>query len=174
MHASSESERPNEAGEGFGPAGEEQDTLRQRVAELEAQLLRERAELENQRKRWLREFEQARKFGAERLLGELLPVLDSLEQGLKAAEAPGAGIESLKQGSEMTLRLLQKASETNGLVGLNPEGQRFDPDQHQAMGMQPSAEVPADHVLMVLQKGYRLHERLVRPALVIVSQGPAN
>ncbi|MFO1494903.1 MAG: nucleotide exchange factor GrpE [Lysobacterales bacterium] len=175
MHASSESERTNEpSADGFGPAGEALDTLRQRVAELEAQLLRERAELENQRKRWLREFEQARKFGAERLLGELLPVLDSLEQGLKAAEAPGAGVDSLKQGSEMTLRLLQKASETNGLVGLNPEGQRFDPDQHQAMGMQPSAEVPADHVLMVLQKGYRLHERLVRPALVIVSQGPAN
>lgn len=173
MHASPEQERPAGAtdAEGFGPAGENLDTLQQRVAELEGQLLRERAESENQRKRWLREFEQARKFGVERLLGELLPVLDSLEQGLKAADATNTSVDTLKQGSEMTLRLLQRAAETSGLSTVNPQGQRFDPDSHQAMGMQPSAEVAADHVLMVLQKGYRLHDRLVRPALVIISQG---
>jgi molecular chaperone GrpE len=173
MHASPESERPegaNEA-EGFGPAADNAETLRQRVAELESQLLRERAEVENQRKRWLREFEQARKFGVDRLLGELLPVIDSLEQGIKAADAPGAGADSLKQGSELTLRMLQKAAESNGLTAVDPLGEAFNPEHHQAMGMQPSTDVAADHVLMVLQKGYRLHERLVRPALVIISQG---
>jgi molecular chaperone GrpE len=174
MHASAEQEQPQSDTavdtEGFGPS-DSIETLRQRIAELEADQLRERAETENQRKRWLREFEQARKFGVERLLNDLLPVIDSLEQGIKAADASGAGIDSLRQGSEMTLRLLQKAADSHGLTVVDPIGQPFNPDQHQAIGMQPSNEVAADHVLVVLQKGYRLHDRLVRPALVMVSQG---
>lgn len=172
MHESPEQERADSGieSEGFGPA-DSNEVLHQRISELEAELLRERAESENQRKRWLREFEQARKFGVDKLLGDLLPVIDSLEQGLKAAEAPGAGVDNLKQGSEMTLRLLQKAADSHGLTAIDPLGQPFNPDQHQAMGMQPSPEVPADHVLFVLQKGYKLHDRLVRPALVMVSQG---
>ena len=156
--------------EGFGPT-ESMEALRQRIAELESEQLRERAEGENQRKRWLREFEQARKFGVDRLLNDLLPVIDSLEQGIKAADASGAGIDSLKQGSEMTLRMLQKAADSHGLTAVDPLGLPFNPDQHQAIGMQPSTNVPADHVMVVLQKGYRLHDRLVRPALVMVSQG---
>ncbi|HWS25692.1 MAG TPA: nucleotide exchange factor GrpE [Xanthomonadales bacterium] len=174
MHASPEQERPEAAppldDEGFGQS-ESIETLRERIAVLESEQLRERAETENQRKRWLREFEQARKFGVERLLNELLPVIDSLEQGIKAADVSGAGIESLKQGSEMTLRMLQKAADSHGLTAVDPLGLPFNPEQHQAIGMQPSAEVPADHVMVVLQKGYRLHDRLVRPALVMVSQG---
>ncbi|MGE4073838.1 MAG: nucleotide exchange factor GrpE [Lysobacterales bacterium] len=174
MHASQESARPEGTGdheaEGFAPTDTEENLLA-RIAELEAEQLRERAETENQRKRWLREFEQARKFGVERLLNDLLPVIDSLEQGIKAAEAPGAGVEALKQGSDMTLKLLQKAADSHGLVVVDPAGQAFNPEEHQAMGMQPSAEVPADHVLVVLQKGYKLHDRLVRPALVLVSSG---
>lgn len=174
MHASPEQERPESEvdvdAEGFGPS-ESIEALRQRVAELEAEQLRERAETENQRKRWLREFEQARKFGVERLLNDLLPVIDSLEQGIKAADVSGAGIDGLKEGSEMTLRMLQKAADSHGLSVVDPMGQPFNPDLHQAIGMQPSSEVPADHVMVVLQKGYRLHDRLVRPALVMVSQG---
>ncbi len=174
MHASAEQEHPESDiaadAEGFGPS-DSVETLRQRIAELEAEQLRERAEAENQRKRWLREFELARKFGVDRLLNDLLPVIDSLEQGIKAADASGAGIESLKEGSEMTLRLLQKAADSHGLSSVDPMGEPFNPDLHQAIGMQPSSEVPADHVMVVLQKGYRLHDRLVRPALVMVSQG---
>lgn len=172
MHTSPEQERAENGadGEGFGPA-DAPEMLYQRIAELEAEQLRERAEAENQRKRWLREFDQARKFGVEKLLNDLLPVIDSLEQGIKAADSPGAGVETLKQGSELTLRMLQKAADSHGLSVVDPAGQPFNPDLHQAMGMQPSAEVPADHVLFVLQKGYRLHDRLVRPALVMVSQG---
>lgn len=174
MQAFPDQERPDSDAaadaEGFGPT-ESIETLRQRIAELESEQLRERAEGENQRKRWLREFEQARKFGVERLLNDLLPVIDSLEQGIKAADVSGAAIDSLKQGSEMTLRMLQKAADSHGLTVVDPLGQPFNPDQHQAIGMQPSSEVAADHVLAVLQKGYRLHDRLVRPALVMVSQG---
>jgi len=174
MHASPEQDRAEAAppldDEGFGQS-ESIETLRERIAILESEQLRERAETENQRKRWLREFEQARKFGVERLLNELLPVIDSLEQGIKAADVSGAGIESLKQGSEMTLRMLQKAGDSHGLTAVDPLGLPFNPEQHQAIGMQPSSDVPADHVMVVLQKGYRLHDRLVRPALVMVSQG---
>ena len=157
--------------DGFGPANDELEQALARMAELEAQIVRERAEAENQRKRWVREFEQARKYGADRLLGELFPVIDSLEQGLKAAEVPGAGIDSLKQGIEMTLKMLQKAAESSGLHAIDPVGQAFNPEVHQAVGMQPHASVPADQVISVLQKGYRLHERLLRPAMVLVSQG---
>ncbi|MBV6413659.1 MAG: Protein GrpE [Xanthomonadales bacterium] len=172
MHESQEQERAESGieAEGFGPA-DSTEALHQRIIELEAELLRERAETENQRKRWLREFEQARKFGVDRLLNDLLPVIDSLEQGLKAAEAPGTSADSLRQGTEMTLRLLLKAADGHGLGVVDPQGQAFNPELHQAMGVQPSTEVPSDHVLLVLQKGYRLHDRLVRPALVMVSQG---
>jgi molecular chaperone GrpE len=178
MQGTQESSGKEAEAQGFGPVApdpaaleSEIAQLQQRIAELEDTLLRERAEAENQRKRWLREFEQARRFGVERLLSDLLPVLDSLEQGIKAAEAPGAGIDSLRQGVEMTLQLLRKAGESHGLSVVDPLGEPFNPELHQAMGMQPSSEVAADHVAAVLQKGYRLHERLVRPALVLVSQG---
>lgn len=179
MHQSPEPERAADAAmdenAGFGPLSEGAEALQERIAALEEQVVRERAELENQRKRWLREFEQARKFGAERLLGDLVPVLDSLEQGLKASEAATAdGVDSLREGMAMTLQLLLKAASGHGLTAVDPQAQRFDPEFHQAMGMQPSAEIPADHVFAVMQKGYRLHERLLRPALVIVSQGQAG
>ncbi len=163
---------PTQDADGFGPANDELERALARVAELEAQVVRERAEAENQRKRWVREFEQARKFGADRVLGELFPVIDSLEQGQKAAEAPGANVDTLKQGAEMTLKMLQKLAESSGLHAIDPVGQAFNPELHQAVGMQPHPDVAADQVIAVLQKGYRLHERLLRPAMVLVSQGP--
>ncbi len=174
MQASAENERPEseaDDSEGFGPDLGSVEALAARVAELETQIVRDRAETENQRKRWLREFEQARKFANDRILGDLLPVIDSLEQGIKATEVPGAGVDSFRTGAEMTLRLLRKAVESQGLVAVDPQGQPFNPEHHQAMGMLASAEIPADHVHSVLQKGYLLNDRLVRPALVLVSQG---
>ena len=174
MHASAENERPDGAqaeSEGFGPT-DSLEGLQARVAELESQLVRDRAETENQRKRWLREFEQARKFANDRILGDLLPVLDSLEQGIKATEVAGAGVDSFRTGADMTLKLLRKAVESQGLVAIDPVGLTFNPEQHQAMGMQPSSEVAADNVVGVLQKGYLLNDRLLRPALVLVSAGP--
>lgn len=145
--------------------------LRARVAALEEALLRDRAEAENQRKRVLRDVEAARKYGVERLLGDLLPVLDSLEKALEISEGQSLSVEQLREGTEMTLRLLAKATEQHGLKPIHPLGEAFNPEHHQAMAMQPSAEVADGLVLNVMQKGYVLADRLVRPALVIVSRG---
>ena len=145
-----------------------------RVADLENQLgalrdeqLRERAELDNQRKRLVREVEQARRFANERLLGDLLPVFDSLEAGLVAAE--GADLK-VREGMELTLRQLQRVAEANGLVAVNPVGLRFNAEHHQAMSMIDTAEQPPGHVVQVYQKGYVLNDRLLRPALVVVAR----
>ena len=143
-----------------------------RIAELETALLqlqderlRERAEIENQRRRLARDLEQARKFANERILGDLLPVLDSLEQGLGAQ---GDG-EQLRAGVELTLKQLLKVAGDNGLSVVDPTGQPFDPESHQAMSMVPSTEHPANTVVQVYQKGYRLNDRLLRPAMVVVA-----
>lgn len=147
-----------------------------RVAELEAQLgearaehLRLLAEAENQRKRWSREAEAARKFGAERLLSDLLPVLDSLEAGLKA---PGADPGKLREGMAMTQRLLEKVLAAGGATPIDPAGAAFDPEQHQAMSLVDAPGQAPGSVVTVFQKGWRLHERLLRPAMVAVARDP--
>lgn len=144
-----------------------------RVAELENQLgalrdeqLRERAELDNQRKRLVREVEQARRFANERLLGDLLPVFDSLEAGLLAA----GDNEKVREGLELTLRQLQRVAQVSGLVAVDPTGQPFNPEQHQAISTAPAGDAAPGSVLQVFQKGYLLNDRLLRPALVVVAQ----
>jgi molecular chaperone GrpE len=139
--------------------------LRMALAELREQTLRERAELENQRRRMAREVESARKFANERLLGELLPVFDSLHAGLKVAAGES---HPLKEGLELTLRQLLKTAGDNGLVELDPKGEVFNPERHQAVTQVPSADAAPGTVLDVFQKGYVLNERLLRPALVVV------
>ena len=136
------------------------------LAQLQEERLRERAELDNQRKRLVRDVDMARKFANERLLGDLLPVFDSLDAGLTAA---GQAPSPLRDGLEMTYKQLLKVASDNGLQVLDPAGQPFNPDQHQAISRAPSAEMADDHVLQVFQKGYLLNERLLRPALVVVS-----
>lgn len=165
---------PAEAPEGAAP-GEHLSTdspleienaeLRMALAELREQTLRERAELENQRRRMAREVESARKFANERLLGDLLPVFDSLHAGLKAA---GSDAHPLKEGLELTLRQLIKTAKDNGLVELDPKGEVFNPEFHQAVTQLPSPGAAPGTVLDVFQKGYVLNERLLRPALVVV------
>lgn len=144
------------------------EALQGRITELEQELLRHAAEADNARKRALREIEQARRFGVEKLLADLCPVIDNLERGLAAAE--GASVERLREGVELTLKLLLKAAEQHGLVALDPVGQPFQAELHQALAVQPSSEVADGHVLQVMEKGYRLHERLLRPALVVVAR----
>lgn len=151
-------------------ANDEIQILRARVAQLEESLLRDRAEAENQRKRVMREVEAARKYGTERLLADLLPVLDSLEKGLELSEGQQLSVEQLKAGSEMTLKLLAKAAESHGLRTVDPMGQPFSPELHQAMAMQPAPEATPGSVIRVLQKGYLLADRLIRPALVVVAR----
>lgn len=136
------------------------------LARVREESLRERAELDNQRKRLVRDIDTARKFANERILGDLLPVIDSLEAGLAAA---GTEANALREGMELTLRQLLKVTADNGLVPLDPAGQPFNPDHHQAMSMVDSSECASNHVVQVYQKGWLLNERLLRPALVVVA-----
>jgi molecular chaperone GrpE len=134
------------------------------------------AEIENVRKRAARDVEHARKFALESFAKEMLAVRDSFELGIDAADTADA--DSLVEGSKATLKLLSSALERFGINELDPVGEPFDPEQHEAMSMQPSADAEPGSVLMVVQKGYSLNGRLLRPAMVIVAaeatdgQGP--
>ena len=142
-----------------------------RIATLEDEFLRFRAESENQRRRIMKDGENARKFAAEKLLQELLPVADTLMRGLEVAKGDKATVENLIEGKEATLRMLSKALENNGVKEINPVGEVFNPELHQAMSVQPGGEgVAPNTVVAVFQRGYLLNERLLRPALVVVSQ----
>jgi molecular chaperone GrpE len=140
-----------------------------KLGEMRDVLLRERAEIENQRKRLQRDLEQARKFANERLLGDLLPVCDSLERGLAV---DNADVAALRAGMDLTLKALFKVAESNGLKPIDPLGQPFDPERHQAMTMVAAPDRPPNTVVAVMQKGYALNDRLLRPALVAISKGP--
>jgi molecular chaperone GrpE len=135
--------------------------------------LRGVAELENQRKRGQRDLEQALRYGAEKLLGDLLPVKDSLEMALASlGDKPEAA--SLRTGVDMTLRLLMSVLERQGVTEIDPKkGEAFDHEWHEAMATQESADVDPDHVVATVQKGYKLSGRLLRPARVLVARAPA-
>ena len=132
--------------------------------------LRAQAELENVRRRMERDLQNAHKFALERFVSELLPVKDSLELGLAAAAEKDASTTSIAQGVELTLRMLEQAMDKFGIRTVDPAGEPFDPEFHQAMTMQESDTAESGAVLTVVQKGYLLNERLVRPAMVIVSK----
>ncbi|MEO1245583.1 MAG: nucleotide exchange factor GrpE [Pseudomonadota bacterium] len=152
------------------------------VAELEAlkakadenwdRYLRAAAELDNVRKRATRDVENARRYALENFGRDLLDVRDSLEIGLAAADSADA--DSLREGSTATLKLLATVMQRFGVEQLDPVGEPFDPEQHEAMTTQPSADVEPDSVLTVIQKGYTLNGRLLRPARVIVATAPPD
>jgi molecular chaperone GrpE len=135
------------------------------------QYLRAVADLDNVRKRAQRDIEAANRYGLEKFAAELLPVRDSLELAVQNAEN-ATDIRSLKQGQEATLQLLAKALEKLGIVTIDPVGEPFDPVRHEAMMAQPSNTAEPNSVLQVVQPGYELNGRLLRPARVIVSKAP--
>jgi molecular chaperone GrpE len=137
---------------------------------LRDQALRARAEMENIRRRHTVELEKAHKYALDSFVRELLQVRDSLELGHDAALADGADIGKLREGMELTVKLMGDVMERFGVAVLDPIEQPFDPEFHQAMSMQPRPDVPPNTVVAVMQKGYTLNGRLVRPALVMVSQ----
>lgn len=146
-----------------------------RLKEAEAQaaehwerLLRATAELENIRKRSEREVANAHRFALDRFIGELLPVVDSLELALKGE----GGTETMREGVEMTLKQFLQTLEKFGVTRLRPEGERFDPEVHEAMTAVPDPEAAPETVLEVVQTGYLLNGRVVRPARVVVSKAP--
>jgi molecular chaperone GrpE len=153
------------------------EQLKVRLAEAEEraknhweQYLRAVADLENVRKRAQRDIEQASRFGLEKFAQELIPVKDSLDLGVE--NAPRADAAALVEGQAATQRLLAKAFEKLGIGELDPVGQPFDANQHEAMAMQPSPTAEPDSVLAVIQRGYVLNGRLLRPARVIVAKAP--
>lgn len=130
--------------------------------------MRALAEMENIRKRASRDVEQAHKYAVDRFANDLIAVKDSLELGLLAA----GDVQTLRAGTETTLKQLTNAFEKNGLSEIDPLGEPFNPEHHEAMAMQPSAEHVPDSVTQVVQKGYLLNGRLLRPARVIVAKAP--
>lgn len=156
------------------------ETLEQAQARAEQardQMLRAHAEMDNLRRRYERELQNATRYGVEALVTELLPVKDSLQEALKAASAANVdgldaatALDKIVEGTRMTLGILDKALAKTGLTEVHPHGEPFNPELHQAMALADSADLPANHVVQVVQTGYRLHDRLVRPAMVIVSK----
>ncbi len=147
------------------------EEARNKAAENWDQVLRVQAELENSRRRAQRDVESAHKYALEKFALELLPVKDSLEMGLDAASSEDANVEKLREGTELTLKMLANAMEKFGIKEVNPVGEPFDPEQHQAMTMQESEEHEPNTVIAVMQKGYLLNDRLIRPAMVVVCKG---
>jgi len=161
------------------PSAVELERLQQALTEAEElakshyeQYLRAAAELDNVRKRAQRDIEAANRYGLEKFAAELLPVKDSLE--LAVQNAGRADAKSLREGQEATLQLLSRALEKLGVTVVDPAGERFDPARHEAMMTQESATAEPDSVLTVVQPGYELNGRLLRPARVIVARAPAD
>lgn len=155
-----------------GEAGQEGDELqiaREETEEQKNKYLRAVAELENVRRRAQRDIENAHRYGMERLAKELLGVKDSLEIGLQAVEDSSAGSVAA-DGFSATLKQLSQCLEKFGIAEVDPAGEVFNPELHEAMAMQPSDDQDSGTVITVVQKGYTLHDRLLRPARVIVSQ----
>lgn len=155
-----------------------------RIAELEAQLeaaqqasaeereraIRAVAEMENLRRRAAQDVEKAHKFALEKFAGELLPVLDNLERAIELADKENDALKPMIEGVELTLKSMRSGVAKFGLVALDPTNQPFDPNAHQAMSMVPSADVAPNTVIAVMQKGYELNGRVIRPAMVMVSK----
>lgn len=143
--------------------------LKAQLDEARAEQIRALADIDNQRKRLAREAEQTRRYASERLLSDLLPVADTLDAGLKAG---GDDPARLREGFALTRRQFIKVLESHGVAELDPKGEPFDPELHQAMAAVDVAGTAPGTVVDVLQKGWRLHERLLRPALVAVVRDP--
>ncbi len=169
----------SEAAQNEAAAAETPQDLQQQLEAAQAQsnenrdlYMRTAAELENVRKRAEREALAARKYGVEKLAADLLGVRDSLELGLAAAADENAEIKAVVEGLELTLKQLTDVLDKYGVKVLDPVGEAFNPDFHEAMTTQESTEHAPNTVMQVLQKGYQLHDRLLRPALVVVAKAP--
>ncbi|MBW4934448.1 nucleotide exchange factor GrpE [Marinobacter sp. F4206] len=151
----------------------EVDALRAQVKEAQEQMLRSQAEMQNVRRRAEIDVEKAHKFALEKFVKELLPVADSLEKAVESTEAnenTGELVASIREGVEMTLNLFMNSLGKFNVEQLNPVGEPFDPQQHEAMSMVPAPDAEPNSVVAVVQKGYLLNGRVVRPAMVMVAK----
>jgi len=170
--ASNDSEAVSAEDASLNDLQEELEQARKEAQEHYDKLLRLAAEFENYKKRMEREQQNALKYAEENILKELLPTLDNLERAMEEGRKAGEG-KALLEGVEMTLKGLLATLEKFGLSPIDSVGQAFDPNYHEALTMEPSEDVPANHVIREFQKGYRYKERLLRAAKVVVSSGPA-
>jgi molecular chaperone GrpE len=138
------------------------------------QLLRAKADFENFKRRAERDLENAHRYGLEKVAKDLLPIKDSMELGLTAADGLGEESVKVREGIELTLKMFNSLLEKNGITEINPVGEKFNPEYHQAMTMQAAADMEPNTVLTVYQKGYLLNDRLIRPAMVVVSTADKN
>ena len=134
--------------------------------------LRTVAEMENLRRRTALDVEKAHKFALEKFANELLPVLDNLERTLQVADKTNEAVKPLLEGVELTLKSMASSVAKFGVIAIDPQGQLFDPNQHQAMSMIENPELAPNTVIAVMQKGYELNGRVIRPAMVMVSKAP--
>lgn len=147
--------------------------LRKQVADQQDAMLRIKADAENARRRASQDVEKAHKFALEKFANDLLPVVDNLERALGFIDKDNDTMNSVAEGVELTLKSFLDTVEKFGVQQLDPQGQPFNPEQHQAMSMMETADVPPNTVTFVMQKGYELNGRLLRPAMVGVSKAPA-
>ncbi len=161
----------NDVAAAVDPVAELQE-VQARADENWDRYLRAAAETENVRKRAARDVENAHKFALENFARDMLAIKDSLELGIQAVES--ADVETLMAGKEATLKLLSTTLERFGIEELDPQGEPFDPEFHEAVSMQPSTELEPGSVLSVVQKGYSLNGRLLRPAMVVVVAAEAS
>ncbi|WP_419209339.1 nucleotide exchange factor GrpE [Photobacterium leiognathi subsp. mandapamensis] len=166
----------------------EEELYSARIAELEAALLaseaqaneakdmalRARAEGENVRRRSEQEIDKARKYALNKFAEELLPVIDNLERALEMADKTDESSKAMMEGVELTLKTMTDTVAKFGLTQINPQGEAFNPEFHQAMAIQESTEFAPNTVMMVMQKGYELNGRVIRPAMVMVSKAAAG
>ncbi len=162
-------------------AGPGYDELMQRLQDAEAkadeqrdQVLRVQAELENVRRRAERDVQGAHKFALEKFVNELLPVKDSLEMGGVAAKVEDSDLTKVSEGIDLTIKMMADVLAKFGVVEVDPVDQPFDPELHQAMSMQEVPDIKPNTVITVFQKGYLLNERLVRPAMVVVTSAKSG
>lgn len=146
----------------------------QQAGENWDRFVRVQAEMENLRRRTEKELQNAHKYALEKFAKELLPVLDSLELGMSAAVGDAPDVVKLREGAELTLKQLQSVFEKFNILPIDPVGEKFNPELHQAMVLEPSESAEPNTVLRMFQKGYLLNDRLLRPALVVVSQAAAH
>ncbi len=134
------------------------------------QMMRLRAEIENNRKRADRDIENAHKYALKNFVENLLPIIDSMEMGQTAAAADNATLESIREGTALTMNMFVQVLEKNGLEQIDPLGEKFDPERHQAISMTEAENAESNSVIEVMQKGFLLNDRLVRPAMVVVAK----
>ena len=181
---SQETETGNEEPEKKGPeapldpelvideAESDSEKLQRELADANEQVLRVQAEMQNVRRRTQRDVENAHKFALDKFVAALLPVVDNLERALSTIDGDDEGQKPVAEGLQLTLKSLVDALANFKVEPVDPAGQPFDADLHQTVSMLPSADIEANTVIDVFQKGYTLHGRLVRPAMVTVSKAP--